>query len=177
MFPSKETLEAVAQVTKSYGTCGEVLVSIAPDAIDCFQDPKQPVFLLLEGLPVPFFIEHSRPKGSRKFLVKFEDTDSLAEADALVGQTVYACPEQDEAESEALGLSSLDDLEGFIVFNSDGSRVGTVTAVFDFGGNFCLEISVEAESEPVLIPFHEDLVTDFQPESSTITMEIPAGLI
>ena len=46
----------IAQVLKSNGTDGELVMSfreIAPEDINL----KEPVFIVFDGLPVPFFIE------------------------------------------------------------------------------------------------------------------------
>ena len=51
-----DDLQQVAQVLKSNGTDGELVMSfrdIAPEDINI----KEPVFIVFDGLPVPFFIE------------------------------------------------------------------------------------------------------------------------
>ena len=58
----------IARVLKSYGTEGEILVGfreIGPEDLNL----KEPVFIMFDGLPVPFFIESFQPKGSSKALV------------------------------------------------------------------------------------------------------------
>jgi len=51
----------IAQVLKSNGTEGEVLLSlldIAPEDIDL----QEPVFIEFDGLPVPFYFESFTPR-------------------------------------------------------------------------------------------------------------------
>ena len=58
----------IAQVLKSNGTDGELLISfldIAPEDIDL----KEPVFIAFDGLPVPFYFESFQPRGTKRALV------------------------------------------------------------------------------------------------------------
>jgi ribosomal 30S subunit maturation factor RimM len=61
MFPAPDTLLQIAQVQKSYGTEGEVIINFSAEAYDYF-DEKRPVFLFFDGLPVPFLLNHSKPR-------------------------------------------------------------------------------------------------------------------
>ena len=59
----------VAQVLKSNGTDGEVLMgfrNIDPDDINL----QEPVFIEFDGLPVPYFMESFIRRGTSKALVR-----------------------------------------------------------------------------------------------------------
>lgn len=58
---------------------------------------------------------------------------------------------------------------------SDDVRVGEITDFLDFPGNPC--IAVDAGGNTVTIPLHEDLVISIDPDSRSIVMDIPAGLL
>ena len=101
MFPAVDDLLPIAQVLKSYGTQGELLISFLaamPDDIDL----NEPVFLIPEGLPVPFFIEEIQFRGTSKALVRFQDIDSMKEAEQIVGQKLYLPAETATATSPTL---------------------------------------------------------------------------
>ena len=56
-------MQRIAQVLKSNGTDGELLISffdIGPEDIDL----QEPVFIYFDGLPVPFFIRSFRQRGN-----------------------------------------------------------------------------------------------------------------
>ena len=58
----------IAQVLKSNGTQGELLISffdVAPEDIDL----QEPVFIEFDGLPVPFYFESFVQRGSNRALV------------------------------------------------------------------------------------------------------------
>ena len=61
-------MRQIASVLKSNGTEGELVMSfrdIDPEEIDL----KEPVFIIFDGLPVPFYIESLKKKGNTKICV------------------------------------------------------------------------------------------------------------
>lgn len=149
---------------KSWGTEGQVVLSLASDDPEDF-DFDEPVFITFDGLPVPFFIESIEPKGNR-FIVKFEDIDSLKAAEDLVGRPISLYETEEEEDEESI--------VGMTVLNAaDGSVVGTVTGVEDYAGNTC--ITVNHKGKEVTLPFHEDLVEAADEES--LTLRIAEGLL
>jgi len=143
-------MQRIAQVLKSNGRDGELLVSftgIDPEDIDL----EEPVFIEFDGLPVPFYFESFTQRGSSRALVRLTGVRSLRDAD----------------EEE--------DLTGWTVLHADGTLAGTVTAHEDIPGNPC--IWVETGHGEVLIPLHEELVLEVDEEKQTLRMEIPEGLL
>ena len=156
----------IAQVLKSNGTDGELLISffdVAPEDIDL----QEPVYIEFDGLPVPFYFESFTPRGVNRALVRLTGVHSLKDADELSGAAIYADYfEEDEA----------DDLTGWTVISADGTTIGTVTDYEDIPGNTCLWVRRPSGDE-VLLPFHEDLVMGMDPTSHTLTLSIPDGLL
>ncbi|MEE3375221.1 MAG: PRC-barrel domain-containing protein [Candidatus Cryptobacteroides sp.] len=156
----------VAQVLKSNGTDGELLLSffdVAPEDIDL----QEPVFIEFDGLPVPFYFESFTPRGNNRALVRLTGVRSLKDADELAGQSVYADYFEEEEE---------EDLVGWTLCNADGQAVGTVVDYEDIPGNLCLWVE-RPDGEQILIPFHEDLILSMEESTQTITMSIPEGIL
>ncbi len=156
----------VAQVLKSNGTDGELLLSffdVAPEDIDL----QEPVFIEFDGLPVPFYFESFTPRGNNRALVRLTGVRSLKDADELAGQSVYADYFEEEEE---------EDLVGWTLCNADGQTVGTVVDYEDIPGNPCLWVE-RPDGEEVLIPFHEELVISLDESSQTLTLSIPEGIL
>ena len=156
----------IAQVLKSNGTQGELLISffdVAPEDIDL----QEPVFIEFDGLPVPFYFESFVERGSNRALVHLTGVRSLKDADELSGQTIYA----DYFEEE-----SGEDLTGWTVHNPEGEFVGTVSDYEDIPGNTCLWVR-RPDGTEVLLPFHEDLVVSLDAATSRLTLHIPDGLL
>ena len=55
LFDNKELVE-IAQVAKTYGLNGHLSLKFENNFSDDLLDEEIPVFLLIEGLPVPFFV-------------------------------------------------------------------------------------------------------------------------
>ena len=159
-------MQRIGQVLKSNGRDGELLVSfigIAPEEIDL----EEPVFIEFDGLPVPFYFESFTPRGNTRALVRLTGVHNLTDADELAGAAVYAEDDLYEDEEE--------DLTGWTVLDADGKKVGTVSAHEDIPGNPC--IWVETGHGEVLVPLHEELVLDVDPEKEALRMVIPEGLL
>ena len=127
-------------------------------------ESEEPVFIEFDGLPVPFYFESVEPKGGR-FIVKFEDVDSLEEAEELVGRTVTLSDEEEEEEDSLIGLQVRDARSRRII--------GEIVDFNDYSGN--VTITVDTEKGEVLLPLHEDLIVGIHDD--VITLDIPDGLL
>ena len=191
---SIDDLQQVAQVLKSNGTDGELVMGfrdVAPEDINL----QEPVFIIFDGLPVPFFIESFTKRGNSKALVRLTDIRSMEDVEEIAGKAVYVeegslpelsleedgyaalvgwvvltpeIPDQVGDDSEA-AAPSLPALTGNL------TEVGTITDFMDIPNNPCIE--VETENGAVILPLHEDLILSVDPEYQEIIMQIPAGLI
>ena len=177
---SIDNLLQIAQVLKSNGTDGELVMSfrnIAPDDINL----TDPVFIIFDGLPVPFFIESFTKRGNTKALVRLTDISSMEDAEEVIGKAVYVDDSQvPEMSLEEDGYAALVGwmvltVEGELSEDSDLFEVGEITDFMDIPNNPCLE--VETENGAVIIPLHEDLILSIDPENQVIIMQIPAGLL
>ena len=183
---SIEDLQQVAQVLKSNGTDGELVMGfreIAPEDIDL----KEPVFIIFDGLPVPFFIESFAKRGNTKALVRLTGIRSMEDVEEIAGKPVYISAENlPELSLEEDGYAAL---VGWMVLTINGDmpdmsldedqislmEVGEIIDFLDIPNNPCIE--VETENGAVMIPLHEDFIISVDPENQEIIMQIPAGLI
>ena len=157
-------MQRIAQVLKSNGTEGELLISffdVAPEDIDL----QEPVYIEFDGLPVPFYFESFVQRGNSRALVRLTGVHSLKDADELAGAAVYADYFEEEEE---------EDLTGWTVKDAQGTVVGTVTDYEDIPGNTCLWVK-RPSGEEVLLPFHEDLIISLA--DGVLTLQIPEGLL
>ena len=177
---SIDNLLQIAQVLKSNGTDGELVMgfrNIAPEDINL----EEPVFIIFDGLPVPFFIESFTKRGNTKALVRLTDISSMEDAEEVAGKAVYMDDSQvPEMSLEEDGYAAL---VGWMVLTAEGEiseeselyEVGEITDFMDIPNNPCIE--VETENGAVIIPLHEDFILSVDPENQEIIMQIPAGLL
>ena len=183
-----DNLQQIAQVLKSNGTDGELVMGfreIAPEDINL----NEPVFIVFDGLPVPFFIESFTKRGNTKALVRLTDICSMEDVEEIAGKTVYIeesqLPEmsiEEDGYAALIGWILLTPAEDFQTELEEMPEeepalieVGEITDFIDIPNNPCIE--VETENGAVMIPLHEDLILSVDPEYQEIIMQIPAGLI
>ena len=182
----------VAQVLKSNGTDGELVLGfreIAPEDINL----QEPVFIIFDGLPVPFYIESFQKRGNTKALVRLIDICSQEDVEEIAGKAVYI--EEDSLPEMSLEEDGFAALVGWVLLTpaglpdqvgddeeTDGEdeemelyEVGEITDFIDIPNNPCIE--VETENGAVMIPLHEDLILSVDPENRELIMEVPDGLL
>ncbi len=167
----------IAQVLKSNGTDGELVMGfreIAPEDINL----KEPVFIVFDGLPVPFYIESFTKRGNTKALVRLTGICSMEDVEEITGKAVYI--EDDQLPEMSLEEDGFAALVGWLLLTPAEDEealieVGEITDFLDIPKNPCIE--VETENGAVMIPLHEDLILSVDPEYQEIIMQIPAGLI
>ena len=183
-----ENLQQIAQVLKSNGTDGELVMGfreIAPEDINL----NEPVFIVFDGLPVPFYIESFTKRGNSKALVRLTDICSMEDVEEIAGKAVYIEESQlPEMSIEEDGYAALvgwilltpaenfqSELEELPEEEPELIEVGEITDFIDIPNNPCIE--VETENGAVMIPLHEDLILSVDPEYQEIIMQIPEGLL
>ena len=167
----------IAQVLKSNGTDGELVLGfreIAPEDINL----QEPVFIIFDGLPVPFYIESFTKRGNTKALVRLTDIRNMEDVEEIAGKAVYI--EDDQAPEMSLEEDGFAALVGWMLLTPAGDEealieVGEITDFIDIPNNPCIE--VETENGAVMIPLHEDLILSVDPEYQEIIMQIPDGLL
>ena len=183
-----DNLQQVAQVLKSNGTDGELVLGfreIAPEDITL----KEPVFIIFDGLPVPFFIESFAKRGQSKALVHLTDILSQEDVEEIAGKAVYVeegnLPEmsiEEDGYAALVGwtvLTPAEDFENSSEMEDEEEpalmEVGEITDFMDIPNNPCIE--VETINGAVIIPLHEDFIIALDNEYQEIIMQIPAGLL
>ncbi len=164
----------IARVLKSYGTEGEILVGfreLGPEDLNL----KEPVFIMFDGLPVPFFIESLKEKGTSKALLRITGVANLKDAEELAGKEIFAKKSAiipGDGDDEVLDI---EDLLGWTLQGKDGEKIGEIFDFEPIPGNPCLYVEVNGET--IMVPIHDDLIIDIDEEEQTLTFDLPEGLI
>jgi 16S rRNA processing protein RimM len=153
----------VGEVLKTFGTDGELLVKISEFVPE---NMKEPVFIRIDGLWVPFYFKLFEPRG-KKVKIIFENMESEELAKELTDKKIFSQPESLH-ESDA-GLS---ELMNFTVIDSKLGNLGQVNEVFDYPGNPCIGITVHEKQ--VMIPLNG--VKKLEYRKKLIHTTIPEGL-
>jgi 16S rRNA processing protein RimM len=154
----------VGEVLKVFGTGGELIAKINEYVP---KNLKEPVFILIDGLWVPFYFKLFEPHGKRMKII-FENMESEELAKELVGKKIFSQPEiSHESGSDLSGLTS------FTVIDSKLGKLGQVDEVFDYPGNPCVAITVDEKQ--VMIPLNG--IKKLEYRKKLILTTIPEGLL
>ncbi len=157
----------IAKILKSYGTDGALIVS-APEYDPA--DFTEPVLICFDGLPVPFFIEESAPRGVNRYIIRLTDVCCLKDAEEMVGRDIFV-------ESGEGPHSETDfDFIGWKVYDN-GLLIGAVEDIEPIPGNFCLDVKLSGDGEvSVMIPLHGDFIDSIEPDTRELFLTLPEGL-
>ena len=162
----------IGTITRTHGVKGEVAFQFTDDVWDRVEADY--LFLRLDGLLVPFFLEEWRFRSDYVALLKFEDIDDTDAANRLVGAKVFFPKElipEDVADDELTWHM----FTGFEVWQ-DGQLLGTVTGVDDRTANILLYITTPGQTE-LIIPAVEEFVLGADHKARTLEVRIPTELL
>jgi len=160
----------LGKITKVHGYEGAVTVKTDVNLSENIPQ-GEPVFLEIEGRPVPFFIEDTFSSRTGIINIKFEDYDNPEKVKEFVGCSVFITADTSFDKND----ENLSELIGYTVFSDRGDSVGVINEVIPNPGQILLGLT-SAIGKKLLIPLHEDLVRSVDSDTKTITMIIPEGL-
>ena len=163
-------LEIVGKVTKSFGPDGGLLINLYDDFPETI-DLEEPLYAMIDSLPVPLFFDSFKRHGQSGAEVRFADFDNEIRAAELVGAELY----RQSAEEPDDDVVYLEDLVGFAVSFDDLPYHGTVSGYVDNDMNPLFEIDIDGKS--VLIPAAEEMISELDIEEHRIEFSLPEGLI
>jgi ribosomal 30S subunit maturation factor RimM len=171
----------IATITRKIKNSGEVEIKmISP--LDSFSGENilRPDLLVHLTPPPLYGIRRSRVERAREsskpsaFLVKFEDSNSAADAFELVGRTCLISTEDLPVGSTLISENNFDDLLNLELIDENAKSIGVIVEVIDNPAHPILLAESEDGTE-VLVPLVEEFVK-YQDEKS-LCMRIPKGLL
>jgi len=171
----KERFLALATVRKTFGKGGELLLKIHPNVPQNIIEQlnkEEPVFILVDGIPVPFYFTRLQFKGNDKAIVCFENYLNERLAEEWVGQTICLKMQDEQTPDSGSGIVGY----SFIAATPAKQTLkGTVSGFFDYPGNPCLELEFE-DGTRTLLPFHEDFISQIRHKDHYLELVLPEGL-
>ncbi|ALO16115.1 ribosome maturation factor RimM [Salinivirga cyanobacteriivorans] len=156
-------------ITKTHGVDGKVVISTDNDLET--KDFREPIFINIDGLLVPFFVVTIDTKGRNQYILTLELVEDVDEASTLIGLDVYLSA-TDDVFSESIEMSQL---EGLNVIDQEKGEIGRIKRIDEVAGNYLLVI--DNGNDEVLIPFNEDFIVEILPEEHYILLQLPDGLL
>jgi 16S rRNA processing protein RimM len=157
-------------ITKASGFGGVVSVKLERTLTENIP-LTEPVFLELEGRPVPFFISYSENSGAGILKLKFDRYNSDEQVREFIGAKVFLSGSASNREKS----SDLKTLIGYDVYDQNNEFVGSIKEIIPNPAQPLLRIISSAKRE-ILIPLHENLIIGIDKRKKELVMDIPEGL-
>ena len=168
----KEDCFYLGKIAKKFSFKGEVLLYLDTDEPELYENMES-VFVEFNKNLVPFFIENSSLHKNDFLRVQFEDVDTEAEADSILGCDVY------------LPLNMLPKLEGnkfyfheVIGFEIEDKRLGVFGKIVSINDTTAQPLfEVVNGSVEILVPMIDQFLVKIDRENKKVIMDLPEGLI
>lgn len=162
----------LGRILKTFGNKGHLLVKLEVDDPGEYLETES-VFLDLHGERIPFFIEELELKHNNKAVLRFQDVDSLQDAEIFAGIEMYL---------PANTLPKLTgnrfyfhEIKGFRVTDSQHGDIGVIEDVLELPHQSLFQVRF-GEKE-ILIPVVDEIILNVDRDQRMLTIEAPEGLI
>jgi len=166
---SSDNLTELGRVIKPHGLKGAFKVHVTANGIPTIRK-DEPVFILMQGGPVPFFPEEDPSFSAGTLVLKLEGIDTVEQAERMTGKQLLVNPAMIGEEEEGLNA-----LVGLRVEDTDLGHIGTVTGIMEVPQQSVLE--VEHLGKQILIPAVEGIIIGIDMEGGIVTVATPPGLV
>jgi len=158
----------LGKISKTHGYNGTVIL-VSEQALDDELEDLREVFLMIDGLPVPFPVEELELRTDTSAHLKLEFIDSQNEALELTGCEVFAEVIPQEQDIEA----GLEEWIGFTVKDAIHGNVGVIQQIEDYNGNIVLQIV--DDNKETLISLYPELIAKIDHSAKILHIHAPDG--
>ncbi len=169
----KESLVEIGKFQRTHALNGELNAIL--DIPEEYIEDGNPIIVDTEGIPVPYYAESIRPKGTTSFLIKLEGVDSIEDATEFVNSKIFV-PRDVLKEYIDDDMLFDDELEGFRVIDLHVGEIGELEYIDDATQNQLMVVRGRAGNE-IYIPLVDDFITDIDEDARVIHTTIPDGLL
>jgi 16S rRNA processing protein RimM len=167
----KDNSLLIGRLIKPHSTRGSLILGlIAITAVNIKEG--DPVFIDIEGLLVPFFIEELQERTGNSVIIKFEGISSESKAKELAGRDVYLSMNKIRQEKKL--KVKMSGIEGYKVIDKNYGFVGNAGNIEDISNNPLLKVHYNGKE--FLIPVHEDIFLEVNTKKKEIIINAPEGL-
>ncbi|MGV3589070.1 MAG: ribosome maturation factor RimM [Adhaeribacter sp.] len=159
-------------IVRTHGVKGQVVAFFDVDYPEDYEELES-VFLQLNGKLVPFFIDALDIQPNGRIIIKFEDVDSIVEAEKLKNIALYLpldqLPELDEDQfyfHEVIGYTVVDEQLG---------ELGTIREIYEMPYQDLM--AMDYQGVEVLIPVQDELILRADKAVQKLFVNLPEGLV
>jgi 16S rRNA processing protein RimM len=167
----KSDCRLIGTLSKLYGFKGEYVL-VADSLLNEEIENWESVFLEIEGLLVPFFIDSLKITSDTSAVIDFEDIDSSDKAKEFVSCNVFQLATVTGNTEEEL-LPDL--LTGYKITDKKAGTVGIIDQILDYNQNLLFRV-LKGNTE-ILIPVSEEIILKINHKKKEVLIQAPEGLL
>ncbi len=157
-------------IAKTHGVRGELILRKADPAPDP-EENRESIFLLIDGILVPFFISSLRPFRPGEWILEVDWYGDRNRAEKLVGYQVWIPRTSKETEHPQ---AYPDELSGYSFRDARSGAKGLILGFMDIPENPVFE--VETDGEKKLVPASDEMILEVDTRKRMVVFELPEGL-
>jgi len=170
---TRDDLVLVARAVRTRGLKGELIADLLTDFPERFDTTGKLLGVSPGGEVTELELENHWFQNDR-IVLKFVDHDTIESAQELVGYE-FGVPAADRVKLTEGEFYDWE-LEGCLVENQDGARIGEVREIMRTGGVEILAVKVDGQND-ILIPMAGSIVLQIDVERKRIVVDPPDGLL
>lgn len=165
---------------KTHGINGEINLYTDIEAENMDIENLKMVVVNIDGIFVPFQVSAMRNKRYDSYIVQLTDINNEKQSRKLTNLDVFVMKKDNiiQEQSDSDGLYATDLIGYTIISASDGGIIaGKITDVDISTENALFIIKNSSSENTSLIPIVNEMIQDINPETKTIVMQLPEGLL
>lgn len=168
----KEECFYLGKIVRKFSFKGELLAKLDTDEPEAYENLES-VLVDFNDKLIPFFIDSCQLHKSTLLRIDFEDVKDEADADDLIGASLYLPLDQlPELSGDQFYYH---EITGFTAEDVHHGPIGTITGVNDNTAQALFII--DADGKEVLIPVNDQFIKKLERKEKKLILEVPEGLI
>jgi 16S rRNA processing protein RimM len=160
-------LKKIGFISKLNGYKGELMLVTEDDKVSA----EKFLFMKMDGIPVPFFIEDIFEK-SGNFVVKLEDVNDEVFAQRFLNHDVFV---ERKGRTKNPKVVSAHELIDYHIIDSTFGDLGPIVRVEDFPQQ---EIAIcNLKNKEIMVPLNDEFIDDIDDEHKLVSVTLPEGLV
>jgi 16S rRNA processing protein RimM len=158
-------------LTKTHGIRGQVILRY--NNLD-FEDiiKMESVFIEIDGLPVPFFIDEYTERNKESLILTFEDIYSENQTKILIDNLVFV--KSNTIKKSRILFNQTESFIGYKIVDVNIGEIGILDEILEIHQNPLYKI-MDGKKE-ILLPVHPEFILKIDSKLKTILVNTPSGL-
>jgi 16S rRNA processing protein RimM len=158
-------------ILKPHGRIGEAVIKLDKNISGWLSEIKS-VFLEIEGLLVPFFINSIQGLTPSTAIVKFDNIDNPDKIKELIGTNIFS--DKTDIIKNDKKKYFYRDLIRFKIIDETVGEIGIINDIFLYPDNPVFQVM--RQNKEILIPINKDFILKIDQGNETVLMTLPRGL-